>query len=129
MIVIADDIMIVDKKQNHRDHDIAFKTLLETARKCNVKLNTDKLHYKKKKVDFFGETYTTDGCKSAQNKVSAIVEMPALTCKKQVQCFIGMVNYQITQQLPVRSDSLHQLRVSMQADDELALLKHTIMQG
>ena len=36
--------------------------------------------------------------------------------------------YQITQ-LPARSDSLLQLRVSMQADDELALLKHTIMQG
>ena len=37
--------------------------------------------------------------------------------------------YQITQQLPANSDSLHQLRFSMQADDELALLKHTIMQG
>ena len=37
--------------------------------------------------------------------------------------------YQITQQLSARSDSLHQLRASMQADDELALLKHTTMQG
>ena len=37
--------------------------------------------------------------------------------------------YQITQQLPARSDILHQLRVAMQADDELALLKHTIVQG
>ena len=37
--------------------------------------------------------------------------------------------YKITQQLPSSSDSLHQLRLSMQADDELALLKHTIMQG
>ena len=37
--------------------------------------------------------------------------------------------YQITQQLPARSDSLHQLRVSTQADDKLALLKQTIMQG
>ena len=37
--------------------------------------------------------------------------------------------YQITQQLSARSESLNQLRVSMQADDELALLKHTIMQG
>ena len=38
-------------------------------------------------------------------------------------------HYQITQQLPARSDSLHQPRVSMQDDDKLALLKHTIMQG
>ena len=37
--------------------------------------------------------------------------------------------YQITQQLPTNSDSLHQLRLSMLADDELALLKHTIIQG
>ena len=44
-------------------------------------------------MDFFGETYTTDGHKPAQSKVSAIVQMPAPTCKKQVQSFIGMVNY------------------------------------
>ena len=37
--------------------------------------------------------------------------------------------YQITQQLSERSDNSHQLRLSTQADDELALLKHTIMQG
>ena len=37
--------------------------------------------------------------------------------------------YQITPQLSARSDSLHQLRLSTQANDELALLKHTIIQG
>ena len=93
MIVIADDIMVAGKQQNHRDHDVALITLLETARKCNVRLNFDKLQYKKTEVDFFGETYTTSGCKPAQSKVSAITEMPAPTCKKQVQSFIGMVNF------------------------------------
>ena len=93
MIVIADDIMILGKKENHRDHDVPLTILLETARKCHVKLNFDKLWYKKTQVNFFGETYTADGCKPAQSKVSAILEMPAPTCKKQVQSFIGMVNY------------------------------------
>ena len=37
--------------------------------------------------------------------------------------------YQITQQLSARSNSLYQLRVSTPADDELALFKHTIMEG
>ena len=37
--------------------------------------------------------------------------------------------YQITHKLSVRSDSLNQLRLSTQADDEPALLKHTVMQG
>ena len=36
---------------------------------------------------------------------------------------------QITKQLPARCDSLQQLRVATQADDKLAILKHTIMQG
>ena len=31
VIVIADDIMIAGKQHNHRDHDIALTTLLETA--------------------------------------------------------------------------------------------------
>ena len=93
MIVIADDIMIVGKQQNHRGHDVALTTLLETARKYNVRLNFDKLQYKKMERNFFGETYATSGCKPAQSKVPAIVEMSAPTFKKQVQSFIGMVNY------------------------------------
>ena len=82
VMVITDDIMIVGKQQNHRNHDVALTTLLDTARNCNVRLNFDKLQYKKTEVDFFGETYTTSGHKPAQNKVFAITGMPAPTCKK-----------------------------------------------
>ena len=37
--------------------------------------------------------------------------------------------YQISQQLPARSDKLQELREATQADDELTLLKHKIMSG
>ena len=37
VIVIADGIMIVGKKTNHRNHDQALTTLLETARRCNMR--------------------------------------------------------------------------------------------
>ena len=84
VVVFADDIMIIGKQPNHRDHDVALTTLLDTTRKCNVRLNFDKLQYKKAEIEFFGETYTIDGCKPTQCKVSAITEMPAPTCKKQV---------------------------------------------
>ena len=93
VIVIADDIMVVGRRQNHREHDQALTTLLHTARKCNVRLNYDKLQYKQIEVEFFGETYTVDGCKPVQSKVKAIVDIPPPDCKKQVQSFIGMVNY------------------------------------
>ena len=43
VIVIADDIMTVGKKPNHSDHVQALTTLLEPARRCNVRLNYEKL--------------------------------------------------------------------------------------
>ena len=76
VIVIADDIMAVGKQLNHKDYDTALTKLLNTARECNVCLNYDKLQYKQTEVDFFGETYTTDGQKPSQSKVKAIQEMP-----------------------------------------------------
>ena len=93
VIVIVDDIMVVGKQPNHKDHDLALTMLLNTTRQCNVHLNYDKLQYKQKEVDFFGETYTVDGQKPAQSKIKAIQEMPPPQCKKQVQSFIGMINY------------------------------------
>ena len=91
VIVIADDISVVGK--NHRDHDLALTSLLETARKCNVWLNYDKLQYKKSEVDFFGESYMINRCKPAQTKVSAMAAMSEPSCKKEVQSFIGIINY------------------------------------
>ena len=84
VIVIADDIMVVGKQANHRDHDQALTTLLETARKCNVRLNYEKLQYKQSEVEFFRETYTLNGHKPAKGKVQAIAKMPAPSCKKEV---------------------------------------------
>ena len=50
VIVIADDIMVIGKQPNLKDHDLALTTLLNTARKCNVHLNYEKLQYKQKEV-------------------------------------------------------------------------------
>ena len=93
VIVIADDIMVIGK--NQREHDLALTTLLDTARECNVRLNYNRLHYKKTEVDFFRETYMIGGCKPAQNKVSMIYTMPEPSSKKEVQSFIGMINFSI----------------------------------
>ena len=93
VIVIADNIMIVVKKASHIDLDQTLTSVLDTARKCNIHLNHEKLQYKKQEVDFNGDTYTTSSHKPAQSKVSAVTAMPAPTCKTQVQSFIGMINY------------------------------------
>ena len=91
--MIADDIMVVGKQPNHKDHDMALTHLLKTARECNIRLNYNKLQYKCTEVNLFGKTYTIDGRKPLQSKVKAIQEMPPPQSKKQVQSFIGMINY------------------------------------
>ena len=85
--------MVVGYKEDHSDHDVAFSKLLHTAQKNNIKLNYEKLQYKKIQVDFFGETYTTDGCKPSSDKVEVIASIPQPVNKKELQSFIGMVNY------------------------------------
>ena len=67
VIIIADHIMVVGYKPDHSNHDQAFTNLLQTAQKCNVKLNYDKLQYKQDEVNFFGETYTTSSFKLAKS--------------------------------------------------------------
>ena len=91
VIVIADDIMVVRKSQ--KEHNLAITMLLDTARKCNVRLNYDKLQYKKTEVDLFGEMYTIHGCKPIQTKVSTINTMPEPSSKKELQSYIRMINY------------------------------------
>ena len=85
--------MVAGRQHNHKDHDVAFTMLLQTARRCNVKLNYEKLQYKCTEVNFYGKMYTTDGCKPAQSEITAIVKMLSPSSKKEVQSFIGMINY------------------------------------
>ena len=89
VIVIADEIMVVGKKPDHKDHDQALPTLLETGRHCNVRLNYENLQYKQMEVEYFGEAYTVDGCKPAKGKVQAIVEMQAPSCKRKYNLSLG----------------------------------------
>ena len=93
VIIIADDIIIVGYKPYHSNHDQALTNLLQAAQECNVKLNYDKLQNKQNEVEFFAETYTTSNHKQSKDKVTSITSMPSPTNKKQVQAFIGMINY------------------------------------
>ena len=48
VIVIADDILVAVKLHNHKDHDVALTNLLETARRCNIRLNFYKFNTRKR---------------------------------------------------------------------------------
>ena len=93
VMIIADNIMVIGYQGDEWDHDKAFTQLLETMKKNSIKLNFNKIQYKQKEVEFFGETYMTQGCKPSDTKVKAIMEMPKPTTLKDLQTFLGMVQY------------------------------------
>ena len=90
---IADDIMIVGYETDHSDHDKALTNLFQKAERCNLKLNLEKIQYKQPAVSFFGETYTTTGCKPNPGKVEAIKTMKQPENKKELQLFLGLCQY------------------------------------
>ena len=69
VIIIPDDIMIVGYKPDHSDHDQALTNLLETAQKCNVKPNCDKLQYKQDEIEFFGQNIYHKWSHTSQLKI------------------------------------------------------------
>ena len=64
-----------------------------------------------------GLTNQLEDCLSQLGGQKDIIKLPKLHA------------YQITNQFCARSDSLQQIRIATEEDDELALLKHTITQG
>ena len=66
---------------------------LETMKKNNIKLNFDKIQYKQKEVEFFGEIYTMHGCKPSNTKSKVITEMPKLACLKDLQTFLELQKF------------------------------------
>ena len=93
VMIITDDIMVIGYQEDEQDHDKALTQLLETAKKNNIKLNFDKIQYKQKEIEFFGEMYTTQGHKPSDTKVKAITEMPKPENLKDLQTFPGMIQY------------------------------------
>ena len=93
VMCIANDIMAVGYKEDHNNHDLALTKLLQTAQKNTVKLNYNKLQYKKHEVIFFGVNYTTKGRKPDPKKITAIVKVKQPENRKEMQTFLGMVQY------------------------------------
>ena len=110
VMCIADDIMVVGYTDDHSDHDLALTKLLQTGQQNNVKLNFEKLQYKKHEVTFFDKNYMTQGRKPDPKKIEAIVKMKQPENKKQMKTFLGMVQYlqKFTPHLSVLAEPLHE---------------------
>lgn len=86
-----DDLIIFGK--NEQEHDQRLENVLKIAQKLNIKFNSEKCIFKTKKVKFLGHIISQDGIHIDDDKVNAILKMPAPSNKKELETFLGAVNY------------------------------------
>ena len=67
--------------------------MLETCRKNNVGLNSEKLQFKQEKINFYGHTLTEKGIQPAEHKLQAIKNIRDPANAAELHTILGMVNY------------------------------------
>ena len=88
---IANDMIIFGTTED--EHDRNLLQFLELTRKNGLKLNKDKIQFKKKEVSFFGHRWSQDGLSPDPKKIDAILKMEFPEDKETMHSFLGMVKF------------------------------------
>ena len=91
VINIADDILVYGSTVE--EHDRNLTALLDRALEVNLTLNPRKFRFKCTSVPFFGNILTDKGIKPDPKKVESIKNWPIPTNVKELQSFLGAVNF------------------------------------
>ena len=90
---ILDDILFMGYDGNGAEHDVAVHKVLQRCEEVNVKLNKEKCHFRCTSIPFFGEVTLRRGVQPDPQKIKALTDMPASNNKKELQAFLGIINY------------------------------------
>lgn len=88
---IADDVAVYGETED--EHDKHLVQLMEVAARNGLVFNSSKCQIKQRQISFFGMVYGADGIQPDQKKVEDIQNMPSPTRQKEVQEFLGLVQY------------------------------------
>ena len=90
---IADDILVIGYDKDGTDHDEAVYKVLKQCQDVNLKLNKEKCHFRCMSIPFFGGVVSRQGVQPDPQKVRALTEMPVPKNKKELQAYLGVINY------------------------------------
>ena len=90
---IADDILVIGYDKSVADHNEAVYSVLRQCQDVNLKLNKEKFHFRCTSIPFFSKVVWREGVQPDPQKVKALTEMPAPKNKKELQAFLGIINY------------------------------------
>lgn len=89
--VYLDDIVVYGG--NLEEHEARLRNVLQRLRDHNLKLNISKCHILSREVVYLGHTCGQLGVSPDKNNVKCVSTYPRPRNKKQVQSFLGLVNY------------------------------------
>ena len=113
--VIMDDILVWGT--TIEEHDRRLKIVLDKARKYNLKLSPNKTEFRKKQIRYVRHVLSSEGLKPDYEKVKAVEQMKAPQSKKELQHFLGFVQY-LAKFLPNMSEVSAPLRELLHKDIE-----------
>ncbi|KAJ8655623.1 hypothetical protein O0I10_008711 [Lichtheimia ornata] len=96
----VDDIVIFSKTMD--EHIPHVEAVIKALTNVNLVLNPDKCHFAQKSVYLLGFCVSADGRTLDHRKVTNVLEWPVPKSIKEVQSFLGVVNY-FQQHIPNRS--------------------------
>ena len=91
VINIADDVLVYAS-----DYDVFKSNVVSFLDRCvehDLHLNLDKIRINVDRIPFFGQTLTKNGLMMDENKWKVIQDWSVLTNIKELQSFLGSVNY------------------------------------
>ena len=88
--VVIDDLIW---GENTKQHDIHLMQVLDGARQRNLKLNKQKCQIRKDKISYIGHILSKDDLRPDPKETEAIMNMPSLKNKEELQRFLGMLTY------------------------------------
>ena len=91
VLAYLDDVMVLGK--SFEDHLVNLEKLFKRFRLFQAKLKPSKCLFFQTETEFLGRVISQDGVRVSPDKVKAIQDWPLPENKKQLQSFLGFVNY------------------------------------
>ncbi|KAL4092419.1 hypothetical protein QTP88_026920 [Uroleucon formosanum] len=89
--ICIDDVLIC--ANSREEYDQIMMKVLDRARRLNIKFNAKKVQFAVKEVKFLGFVFNMQGVMPDPERIKIIKELSSPTNKKQLQSFLGMINY------------------------------------
>jgi len=89
--VFIDDVIV--GMETEEGHDKLVAEVVKRLEENDLYVKPEKCKWKVKEVEFLGVIIGPEGIKMEEEKVKEVLEWPTPKCVKDIQKFLGLVNY------------------------------------